>query len=104
MEQMEVKNKETPIPNQNDFNDKDILTDVLSSLKSLSTLYGTVLQEASNDDLYQSIEECANEVCTMQRKVFYKLFSLGWYILEKSTQAKINKTITKFSKCEEELD
>jgi len=104
MEQMEVKNKETPIPNQNDFNDKDILTDVLSSLKSLSTLYGTALQEASNDDLYQSIEECANEVCTMQRKVFYKLFSLGWYILEKSTQAKINKTITKFSKCEEELD
>ena len=39
MEQMEVKSKETPIPNQQEFNDKDILTDVLTSLKSLSTLY-----------------------------------------------------------------
>ena len=62
MEQMEVKNKETTIPNQNEFNDKDMLTDVLSSLKSLSTLYGTCLQESSNDDLYQAIEDEANKV------------------------------------------
>ena len=74
MEQMEVKNKETTIPNQNEFNDKDMLTDVLSSLKSLSTLYGTCLQESSNDDLYQAIEDEANKVANMQRKVFYKLF------------------------------
>ena len=104
MEQMEVKSKETPIPNQNEYNDKDILMDVLSSLKGLSTLYGVALQEASNEDLYQSIEDNANKVCDMQRKTFYKLFELGWYVLEKSPQTKINKTINKFSKCLEELD
>ena len=104
MEQMEVKNKETTIPNQNEYNDKDMLTDVLSSLKSLSTLYGTCLQESSNDDLYQAIEDEANKVANMQRKVFYKLFELGWYILEKSSQTKINKTISKFSKSMQELD
>lgn len=104
MEQMEVKSKETPIPNQQEFNDKDILTDVLTSLKSLSNLYGTALQESSNSDLYESIEECANEVCSMQRKVYNKLFSLGWYVLEKSTQAKINKTISQFSKSMQELE
>ena len=104
MEQMEVKNKETTIPNQNEYNDKDMLTDVLSSLKSLSTLYGICLQESSNDDLYQAIEDEANKVANMQRKVFYKLFELGWYILEKSSQTKINKTISKFSKSMQELD
>lgn len=104
MEQMEIKSKETPIPNQNEFNDKDILSDVLSSLKSLSNIYGTLLQEVSNDDLYQRIEEVSNKVCTMQRNTFYKLFSLGWYVLEKSTQSKINKTISKYSKATEEID
>ena len=84
MEQMEVKSKETPIPNQNEYNDKDILTDVLSSLKSLSTLYGVALQEASNEDLYQSIEDNANKVCDMQRKTFYKLFELGNYFYYKN--------------------
>ena len=74
------------------------------SLKSLSTLYGVALQEASNEDLYQAIEDNANKVCDMQRKTFYKLFELGWYVLEKSPQTKINKTINKFSKCLEELD
>ena len=98
MEQMEVKSKETTIANPNEYNDKDILTDVLSSLKSLSNIYGTCLQEASNEDLYQQIEDCSNKVATMQRRVFCKLFSLGWYVLEKQTQAKINKTISKYSK------
>lgn len=104
MEQMEVKSKETPIANQTEFNDKDMLTDVLSSLKSLSNIYGTCLQECSNEDLYQQIEDSSNKVTTMQRKVFYKLFSLGWYVLEKQTQAKINKTISKYSKSMEEID
>ena len=40
----------------------------------------------------------------MQRKVYNKLFSLGWYVLEKSTQAKINKTISQFAKSMQELE
>jgi hypothetical protein len=65
---------------------------------------GLSIKEVSNDDLYQAIEDEANKVANMQRKVFYKLFELGWYILEKSTQTKINKTISKFSKSMQELD
>ena len=104
MDSQETKMKETPITNEMSFNDKDMLMDILSTLKSLSTIYTYSLQEASNEDLYEALYAFATDVNDMEKEVFYCLFSLGWYPLEKAQQNKITKTTSKYDKIRNQLN
>ena len=103
MDSQETKMKETPIENEMNFNDKDMLMDILSSLKSLGTIYSYCLQESSNEDLYDALFEFSSDISDMEKEVFYSLFSLGWYPLEKAQQTKITKTVDKYDQIRNQL-
>ena len=77
-----MNEKEFPLPNEEEFNDEDILLDVMTSLKHLSTVYGTLIQEASNEDLSSRIEKNAKKISTLARDSFNLMFEKGWYGLE----------------------
>ncbi len=99
----ELNNKETQVSNKNEYNDKDILQDVLTSLKSLDSLYSIAKQEASNEELYDSFDEFEMDVSECQREAFETMYALGWYTLTKSPQTKIDETLKKFNQMKQEL-
>lgn len=86
------------------FTDKDILIDVLSSIKSLASLYHNFSIESSNDLVFDVSSDLREEIYDEQRDCYNLLYSKGWYQIEEQPQNKINKDIDKYSKTKNELD
>jgi len=93
-----VANKKESIKSLTSFNEEDILQDVLASMKHLSTIYGTLSQEASNAHLLKKIEPLAKQVAKMARDSFNLMFKKGWYTLEAQVPKKIEEEYNKFKK------
>jgi spore coat protein CotF len=72
------------------MNDCDYLNDILATEKNMGSHYATVMNEASNDDLYQLIGNICKETKDMARDLFNLQFKKGWYKLEKTDDTKIS--------------
>ena len=86
------------------FSDKDILIDVLSSIKSLASLYHNFSIESSNDLVFDISSDLREEIYDEQRDFYNLLYSKGWYQIEEQPQTKLNKEIEKYTKTKTELD
>jgi len=86
------------------FSDKDILIDVLSSIKSLASLYHNFSIESSNDLVFDISSDLREEIYDEQRDFYNLLYSKGWYQIEEQPQSKLNKEIEKYTKTKNELD
>ena len=75
------------------FSDKDILIDVLTSIKSLASLYHNFSIEASNDLVFDISSDLREEIFDEQRDCYNLLYSKGWYQIEKQPQIKLSKDI-----------
>ncbi|MDD2391605.1 MAG: spore coat protein [Bacilli bacterium] len=96
--------KQAILPNEENFNDEDILNDVLTSLKHLSTMYGTLKQEASNKKLVNEVDSINKDVGDMARDSFNLMFKKGWYPLEQEDSQKITEEYQKFSSKKKQLE
>lgn len=85
------------------YGDKDIATNLLVSLKHMKAEFNTFTQEASNEELFQKIDEVYTCVAQLQREVFEMMCSQGWYKMTADSSKNISKAYTKFSKSESEL-
>ena len=86
------------------FSDKDILTDILTSIKSLASLYHNFSIESSNDLVFDISSDLREEIYDEQRDCYNLLYSKGWYQVEEQSQSKLNKDIEKYNKTRNELD
>lgn len=86
------------------FSDKDILIDVLTSIKSLASLYHNFSIESSNDLVFDISSDLREEIYDEQRDCYNLLYSKGWYQIEEQTQSKLNKDIEKYTQSKSELD
>ena len=86
------------------FSDKDILIDVLSSIKSLASLYHNFSVEASNDLVFDISSDLREEIFDEQRDCYNLLYSKGWYQVEQQPQNKLSKDVEKYNKTKIELD
>ena len=86
------------------FSDKDILIDVLTSIKSLASLYHNFSIESSNDLVFDISSDLREEIYDEQRDCYNLLYSKGWYQIEEQSQSKLNKDIEKYTKSRTELD
>jgi len=85
-----VSNPETKVPKNTEMNDSDYLNDILATEKSLSNNYVIVMNEASNNDLFEQIGNICMETKTSARDLFNLQFQKGWYRLEQANANKIN--------------
>jgi spore coat protein CotF len=85
-----VQNQEQQIPKTEEMNDSDYLNDILNMEKNMTNIYSIVLNEASNDPLYNELFMIFKETQECQRKLFNLLFAKGWYKLEKAETQKIS--------------
>ena len=86
------------------FSDKDILTDILTSIKSLASLYHNFSIEASNDLVFDVSSDLREEIYDEQRDCYNLLYSKGWYQVEEQPKSKLDKDIAKYNKSKNELD
>lgn len=97
MNNNQVKNEQTQVPETKEMNDQNRLMDLLNTLKNLTNNYSIFLNEASNDHLYNDIIKLFKDIQDMQRELFNLLFKKGWYILEKADEYKINTKHNEYS-------
>ncbi|MFA5602790.1 MAG: spore coat protein [Bacilli bacterium] len=97
MNNNQVKNEQTKVPQTKEMNDKDRLTDVLTTLKNITNNYSTFLNEASNDHLYEESIRLFKDTQDSQREIFNLLFKKGWYVLERADQTKITTKYNEYS-------
>ena len=86
------------------ISDKEMLIDVLTSIKSLANLYHHFSIEASNDFVYDIASDLKEEIFDEQRDYFNTLVNKGWYKVETQPINKINQELTKFEMSKNELN
>ena len=88
----------------NNLTDKEMLIDVLTTLKSLAGIYHHFSIEASNDFVFDIAYDLQDEILSEQRECYNKLIERGWYKMEKAPANKINQELVKFETARSELD
>ena len=78
--------------------DKNKLEIILELEKNLSNNYSIAMNEASNNDLYESYFDMFTSIKDMTRDIFDLMSYLGWYNLEYVDENKINKKIESLTK------
>jgi len=100
---MKIKNPKTKVE-PGVFNDKDILANVLSYEKDNTSLYSTALNEASNQQLYQTLFEIFTETQNMQRSLYNLMFKKGWYSVDIESKSNLNSTFSEYNQYKNDLN
>ena len=79
------------------MNDKDLLEDILLTVKGGSDLYlhGTI--ESSTPNVHSAFDKALNDSLKMQNEIYSKMAAKGWYPSQQAEQTKINQAKQKFS-------
>ena len=85
----QIKNPKTEVTKGMNLNEKDYLNSLLSCLKDMEKNYTIAMTEASCESLYQQHLETFLRIADLQRETYELMFQMGWYILEKTDQKKI---------------
>ncbi len=91
-QQQTIQNPQTQVPETPQMNDRDMMTDLLSTEKYLTASYCTFLNEASHQALYQDTLTIFNETQNAQRDLYNVMFRKGWYKLEAADQQKLQQS------------
>ncbi|QRF31627.1 spore coat protein [Bacillus safensis] len=94
--QQKIGNPQTPVPTTTNMNDRDFVTDLLSTEKYMTSGYSTALNEFSHESLYQDIQRIALETQKTQRHLYDVMFRYGWYSVEAADQQKLQQAHQKF--------
>ncbi|MEE1011641.1 MAG: spore coat protein [Acutalibacteraceae bacterium] len=78
------------------FNDREIMDDVLASQKHMTDVYNTFSNECTNQQLQSDMLNILKEEHTIQFSVFNEMQKRGWYSPCAAEMQKINETKTKF--------
>lgn len=103
MNNNKIENEMTEVSCTKEMNDRDVLNDVLLTLKNLSNNYSVVIDEMSNKKLYKEISALCKETKELAREAYELAFANGWYSLEEAEENKINSAYEKFNKMNKEL-
>ena len=78
------------------FGDKEMITDVLTSQKTLTGAYNTASNECASQALKNEFMSILADEHTIQMEVFNEMSKRGWYPVEKAEQCKIQEAFTQF--------
>ena len=79
------------------FTDKEMLTDVLSTQKFVTSGYNTAANEAKSEGVKNAFLTILNEEHRIQHDVFTEMNAHGWYPTENAPQNKIDQAKQQFS-------
>jgi len=79
------------------MNDKDLLEDILLTVKVASDLYlhGTI--ESATPNVHSTFDKALCDSLKMQNEIYSKMSAKGWYPTQQAEQTKIDQAKQKFS-------
>lgn len=77
--------------------DKELITEVLTTEKNLSSLYHCAVQESSTEALHCDLKNILNESITKSHETFVLMQQKGLYQIEQVQQPAIDKVKNKFA-------
>lgn len=87
----------TNCPEMNNYTDKNIMTDVLSTQKSVTACYNYSANEAANPAVVNTMMDLLNDEHNIQHQVFEEMSKRGWYPTEAASDTKINEVKSTFT-------
>ncbi|MCI8360099.1 MAG: spore coat protein [Clostridiales bacterium] len=81
----------------NPMQDKELMDDVLTSQKMMTSNYSIYANECAGQSLRTDMLNLLREEHEIQADLFYQMQSKGWYPTPPAEQQKINQTKQKFS-------
>ena len=93
----------TKLKTENQLNDRDTLTDLLTTEKSLIKTYATALTESSSPDVRASLKECFDGLINSQYKVFTIMNENGYYPVTNAEKSDVTKRRENFTKIKKSL-
>ena len=82
--------------NQNVFSDQDIMNDILSTQKFITSGYNSNANEAAEPSVKNAMMSILDEEHNIQHDVFVEMQKRGWYQTEAAPQQKVQDTKQKF--------
>lgn len=79
------------------FSDRNMMNDMLSTQKFITSGYNTNANEASNPKVKHTLMSILDEEHTMQHDVFAEMQNRGWYQTEAAPQDKVEKAKQNYS-------
>ncbi|HSH24749.1 MAG TPA: spore coat protein [Massilibacterium sp.] len=92
-----IRNPELQVPNTPQMNDRDFITDMLTTEKYMTTSYAVAVHEASHSKLYQDILSIYNETQECQRDLYNVMFKKGFYSITPEQPQTITQTKNQFT-------
>lgn len=92
-----IRNPELQVPNTPQMNDRDFITDMLSTEKYMTTSYSYAVHEASHTKLYQDILSIYTETQECQRDLYNVMFKKGFYSITPEQPQTLQQTQTQFT-------
>ncbi|KGA95821.1 hypothetical protein AJ85_16225 [Alkalihalobacillus alcalophilus ATCC 27647 = CGMCC 1.3604] len=92
-----IQNPQKPVPKTPQMSEQDFITDQLSTEKYLCNSYSLAATEASHAQLFQDINQIANETHNCQRDLFNVMFKKGLYSYDAAEQQSIQQDYQKFT-------
>ena len=87
----EISNTMIEVEEGIELNDKDYISDLLTTLKAIVKDYTVALTEASNEELFSKYKEMYDKLLNLQRETFEVMFRCGFYKLEEVTSTKVSE-------------
>ena len=99
-----ICNEMTTVSTGIEYNDKDCIAAINSSLKELGRNYMIAISEASSDTLFNTYKNIIERIIELQREAFLLMFDKGWYCLEEVDCNKITNKYNTLKKDYDDLD
>ena len=100
----EISNTMIEVEEGIELNDKDYISDMLTTLKAIVKDYTVALTEASNEELFSKYKEMYDKLLNLQRETFETMFRCGFYKLEEIDATKITEKYQTLSQEKEKIE
>lgn len=100
----EISNTMIEVEEGIELNDKDYISDMLTTLKAIVKDYTVALTEASNEELFSKYKEMYDKLLNLQRGTFETMFRCGFYKLEEADATKITEKCQTLSQEKEKIE
>lgn len=100
----EISNTMIEVEEGIELNDKDYISDMLTTLKAIVKDYTVALTEVSNETLFSKYKKMYDDLLQLQRETFETMFRCGFYKLEEIDATKITEKCQTLSQEKEKIE
>jgi spore coat protein CotF len=88
---------------QRSFSEKELMNDLLTTVKQVCSAYNVGITEASCTNLRQHLTNCLNDTQQIEYQIFDAMKQRGWYQVKKAPAQDVQSAKTKFQQMQVDL-